>query len=47
MFDSAAFWVILFALPFLAIGVIIALAMYQASGVQHDERDEASDDAEG
>ncbi|WP_198659238.1 hypothetical protein [Nocardiopsis sp. FIRDI 009] len=44
MFDSTIFWVILFGLPGLAIVVIIALASYQASGVQQDGRDDAPDD---
>ncbi|MFE1168099.1 hypothetical protein [Nocardiopsis sp. NPDC058789] len=44
MFDSTAFWVLLFALPILAIVAIILLATYQASGVQQDGRDDAPDD---
>ncbi|WP_017588520.1 hypothetical protein [Nocardiopsis ganjiahuensis] len=44
MFDSTAFWVVLFGLPILAIVVIILLATYQASGVQQDGRDDAPDD---
>ncbi|WP_285731303.1 hypothetical protein [Nocardiopsis sp. ATB16-24] len=40
MFDSTAFWVVLFGLPILAIVVIILLASYQASGVQQDGRDD-------
>ncbi|WP_187347161.1 hypothetical protein [Nocardiopsis sp. CNR-923] len=43
MFGSAFIWVILFGLPILAIVVIIALATYQASGVQQDGRDDAPD----
>ncbi|MEU3017645.1 MULTISPECIES: hypothetical protein [unclassified Nocardiopsis] len=44
MFDSTAFWVVLFGLPILAIVAIILLATYQASGVQQDGRDDAPDD---
>ncbi|WP_197285934.1 hypothetical protein [Nocardiopsis sp. NRRL B-16309] len=44
MFDSTMFWVVLFGLPLAAIGVIVALAAYQASGVQQDERDDMPDD---
>lgn len=42
--DSTAVWVVLFGLPILAIVAIILLAMYQASGVQQDGRDDAPDD---
>jgi hypothetical protein len=38
------FWVVLFGLPIGAIAVIVALATYQASGVQQDGRDDAPDD---
>ncbi|WP_017535359.1 hypothetical protein [Nocardiopsis alba] len=44
MFDSTAFWVVLFGLPIVAIVAIILLAAYQASGVQEDGRDDAPDD---
>ena len=44
MFDSTLFWVFLFGLPVLAIGAIVMLAIYQASGVQEDGRDDAPED---
>lgn len=42
--DSTAVWAVLFGLPILAIVAIILLAMYQASGVQQDGRDDAAPD---
>ncbi|MFL1382185.1 MULTISPECIES: hypothetical protein [unclassified Nocardiopsis] len=45
MFDSTLFWVVLFGLPILAIGAIVLLATYQASGVQEDGRDDAPEDS--
>jgi uncharacterized membrane protein YdfJ with MMPL/SSD domain len=44
LFESSAFWVILFGLPILAIVAIILLATYQASGVQQDGRDDVPED---
>ncbi|WP_156184782.1 hypothetical protein [Allosalinactinospora lopnorensis] len=38
--DSSVTWMILFGLPLLAIGAIIAFARYHASEVQQDGRDD-------
>ncbi|WP_344966939.1 hypothetical protein [Salinactinospora qingdaonensis] len=42
--DSSLTWVLLFGLPLLAIAAIIGFAVYHASPVENDQRDERNGD---